>query len=118
MSKIKSIEENLILKAKSEYKRLHSGIIGEISSMLKTAKIEPMHYLTGLDPSFTSLVVDLESYMVIIEKLKDSLDIKARDIETVKEYIVLARDIAESIDSGCSDTLGAAIAALDEKPYV
>jgi len=118
MHNIDNIEEKLIIKAKSEYKRLHSSIIGEISSMLKTAKIEPMHNLIGLDQSFTSLVVDLESYMMIIEKLKEALDINDREIGIVREYITLARGIAESIDSWCSDTLGAAVAALDEKPYV
>ncbi|KAF3982204.1 MAG: hypothetical protein HFP78_02890 [Methylococcales symbiont of Hymedesmia sp. n. MRB-2018] len=86
--------------------------------MLKTAKIEPMHHLAGLDPSFTSLVVDLERYMEIIKKLKDALDITDSDIEFVAEYIVLTRSLAESIDSGCSDNLGAAVAALDEKPYI
>ncbi|KAF3984707.1 MAG: hypothetical protein HFP81_00755 [Methylococcales symbiont of Hymedesmia sp. n. MRB-2018] len=77
-----------------------------------------MHHLAGLDPSFTSLVVDLERYMEIIKKLKDALDITDSDIEFVAEYIVLARSLAESIDSGCSDNLGAAVAALDEKPYI
>lgn len=113
-----NIEDKLIFKAKSDYKRLHSSIIGEISYMLKTAKIEPMHHLIGLDPSFTALVQDLEAYMIIIDKLKDALEIKDGDIEIVKEYIILARGIAESIDSGCSDNLGAAVAALDEKPYI
>ncbi|KAF3980311.1 MAG: hypothetical protein HFP76_02750 [Methylococcales symbiont of Iophon sp. n. MRB-2018] len=86
--------------------------------MLKAAKIEPMHHLAGLDPSFTSLLVDLEWYMEIIKKLGTSLDITPTDIELVTEYIVLAKDLAESIDSGCSDSLGAAVAALDEKPYL
>jgi len=118
MSNVEKLEEKLIIKAKTEYKRLHSGIIGQISAMLNTAKIEPMHNLIGLDPSFTSLVEDLEKYMVIIKKLKDALDIKDEDIEVVSEYVTLARRVAESIDSECHDSLGAAVAALDEKPYI
>lgn len=118
MDNIIEIEEKLITKAKLNYNRLHSNIMGEISFMLKTAKIEPMHHLAGLDPSFTSLVVDLERYMEIIKKLRDALDITSTDIELVAEYIVLARNLAESIDSGCSDNLCAAVAALDEKPYI
>ena len=112
------ITPQLITEAKSTYKKLHSSIMGEISSMLKTAKLEPIRHLAGLDPSFASLVEDLELYRKIIQSLIDNLGINVNDLEAVDKYIELARDLAESIDSECSDSLGAAIAALDEMPYV
>jgi hypothetical protein len=40
------------------------------------------------------------------------------EIDMIDHYIALARDLAVSIDDECHESLGAAIAALDEKPYV
>jgi len=113
-----AIEKSLVTGAKLSYKKLHGGIIGEISAMLRTAKLEPMHSLINEDPSFTSLVKVLERYVGILNQLVDVLDIEPNDLKTVTEYVGLARNLAEAIDNGCHDSLGAATAALDEKPYI
>jgi len=115
---VKDLEKERIAKAKSSYKKLHLGIMGEIRFMLKTANIEPIHHLANLDPSFTALVEDLEKFRDIIVQLIDALGIGSDDLVNVSEYLSLASSLAESIDSGCSDSLGAAVAALDDKPYI
>ena len=112
------LEKELEVKAIKSYKKLHEDIIGVISSMLRTAKIEPMHYLIDHDPSFTSLVEELEGLVGILKRLKDVLGIGPDGLNIVVEYIGLARNLAEAIDSGCNDSLMAATAALDEKPYI
>ena len=76
MCKVVDLEKELITKAKLEYKKLHAGIIGTISFMLKTAKIEPMEHLAGLDPSFTSLVKSLELYRDIIRNITLKIEMK------------------------------------------
>lgn len=107
----------MLLDAKRRYRHLHSLIFGSISGMLGKAKLEPIEALQGLDPSFTSLVAELEGFRRIVGILSPVLGLNG-DLAMIDDYIVLAKELAESIDLQDSDKLGAAISALDDRPYV
>lgn len=109
--------EKLLFDAKKRYRHLHNAIFGEISSMLCRAKIEPMERLHGLDPSFTALVNELKFMREVVAALAPMLGLNG-EIGMIDEYILLAEGLATSIDSEDSDALCAAIAKLDDKPYV
>ncbi|MGH1373570.1 MAG: hypothetical protein ACRBBW_16135 [Cellvibrionaceae bacterium] len=117
---INDIEAQLIKDAKARFNRLHSRIFGDISDMLRVAKLEPLHVLTDNDPSFTALVVELDELRGIVLGLWEIMpEISSKaNLDTLDEYLGLTRELAVSIESGCSDSLGAAISALDEKPYI
>lgn len=109
--------ENLLHEAKKRYNRLHAAIFGEISSMLRIAKLEPIERLYGLDPSFTKLVEQLKQFRKIVEVLAPMLDLNG-ELGMIDEYISIAEELAVSIDAQNSDALCVAIAKLDDKPYV
>ncbi|MGI2067881.1 hypothetical protein [Shewanella sp. MF08487] len=113
------VQTKQIAEAVKRFNGLHGSIFGDISSMLRTAKLAPIEDLRAHDPNFTEMVVILEEYKVIIVGLSTFLEqITEATIQRLDEYISLARDLAVAIESHCYDALGAAIAALDEKPYV
>lgn len=107
-------------QAIERFNRLHSAIFGDISYMLKTAKISPMDSLQDHDPHFSVMVDRLELLKSILTPLSDYLPevVNGTVIARLEEYIELARNIAEAIEKDCYDALGEAIAKLDEKPYV
>jgi hypothetical protein len=108
-----------IAEAVKRFNGLHGCIFGDISSMLRTAKLAPIEDLRAHDPNFTEMVGILEEYKIIIVSLSAFLEqITEHTINRLDEYINLARKLAEAIESHCYDALGAAIAALDEKPYI
>lgn len=114
---IVTLEEKQLIEAKKRYSALHRAIFGEISSMLGKAKLEPMERLHGLDPSFTALVNELKSFRDIVNALAPLLGLNG-EIGMIDEYISLAEALATSIDAENHDDLCAAIAALDDKPYI
>lgn len=105
-------------KAVNRFNELHSSIFGSISSMLRQARIQPMGTLRGKNPSFTALVDDLVLYRTIAEKLGNLLEDGRESLAMIDEYLELARSMADAIDGENHDGLCAAIAALDEKPYL
>ena len=114
---IQSGTEKLLTEGKKRYKHLHGAIFGEISSMLSRAKLEPIERLHGLDPSFTALVEELKGLRNVVAALAPLLGLNG-EVRMIDEYISLAEDLASSIDAQSPDSLCAAIAALDDKPYV
>lgn len=105
-------------KAVNRFNELHSSIFGSISSMLSQAKIQPMGSLRGKNPSFTALVDELVLYKTVAEKLGNLLDERRENLAMINEYLLLARAMADAIDTENHDALCEAIAALDEKPYI
>ena len=105
-------------KAVNRFNELHSSIFGSISAMLSQAKIQPMGTLRGKNPSFTALVDELQLYRDIAERLVTLLEDGAENLAMIDEYLELARSMADAIDGENFDGLCAAIAALDEKPYI
>lgn len=113
------LDDVQLIQAKKRFTTLWNSLFGEISSMLGKAKLFPIHELVGVNPSFAELVANLKSLRETIELLKPLLPgTNAAHLSMIDEYIDLAEALADSIDARCSDSLGAAIAALDEKPYI
>ena len=117
---VNSLEKKKKNDAIERFNRLHSAIFGDISYILKTANLTPMDVLQSHDPHFMIMVDRLILLKSILEPLSNFLPtvVTGAVIARLEEYIDLAKNIAEAIESGCTDSLGAAIAALDEKPYV
>jgi len=112
-------QKKLLIEGKKKYKHLHGAIYGTISSMLCRAKVEPIEFLVGLNPSFADLVKQLKDLRDVVAALAPMLEIDPKaDIAMIDEYIDLAESLALSIDAQNSDSLCAAIARLDDKPYV
>lgn len=112
-------EEQLKEFAVEEFWRLHGEMFGEIKSMLGTAKLTPIEELQNHEPNFTAMVDNLETYLGILKKLHEILEsIDADSISHVEEYLTFVRQLAQAIEDDDPDGLGAAIAALDEKPYI
>ena len=127
-SEIKMNKDNIVEldlserdSAENAYKvfnSVHSAMFGEISSMLRKAKLTPILNLRDVNPSFTAMVDVLDEYLAILVKLDVHIDITSNHLDDTRQYLKLVRNLAEAIDSNDSDSLGEAIAALDEKPYI
>ncbi|MGC0989765.1 hypothetical protein WKH43_11835 [Pantoea agglomerans] len=116
---VSSINQKLHDQAVDEFNRLHGTMIGEISSMLKTAKVAPLIELRKKDPTFASVVAELKIFREVCVALAPHFSVdKTSEIKMIDEYLALADDLAEAIDADNTDALCAAIAALDVKPYI
>lgn len=114
-----ALQSELHRKAVNRFNELHSSIFGAISAMLVQAKLQPMTSLRGKDPSFTALVTELAFYRDVAENIGQLLEINYhQQLAMIDEYLNLAKDMADAIDSDSDDALCGAIAALDEKPYI
>lgn len=118
-SNVVSIDARQLEDAKSRFKLLHSRIFGNISEMLRKARLMPLHKLSEENPSFVMLVDELIDLRATIKLLAPQLELTSfAEIGLIDQYIGLAHDLAVSIESECHDSLGAAVAALDEQPYI
>jgi hypothetical protein len=108
-----------VKRAKKRFHSLHTSILGEITSMLRKAKFMPLVELSGHNPSFIEMVEELENFRAGAEQLAKIFDIdSAESFAMINKCIELARNLAIAIDDECHDSLGAAVAALDDMPYV
>ncbi|MGS3503236.1 hypothetical protein [Citrobacter koseri] len=111
--------EILHKKAVDRFNNLTYGILGEISSMLSKAKLLPIPELRVNNPTFDQIVSQLKLYRALAERVAELLKIdKKQELADLDEYIEHADDLAQAIASDNADALCAAIAALDEKPYI
>lgn len=100
------------------FRQNYNIMFGDISGMLRKAKLTPIMDLQGQDPSFTNMAVELEHYMFLLDKLGCEIEISSQYMARAREYLILVHQLAEAIENDDCDSLGAAIAALDEKPYI
>lgn len=106
-------------KAIRKFNEVYSAIFGEISSMLRKAKLMPMIELQKNNPSFTETAVQLKLYRDFSEIAAGLLKVdKNSELNMLDDYIALVTSLAEAIDKDDHDALCGAIAALDEKPYI
>ncbi|MEQ1965245.1 hypothetical protein ABLB69_19315 [Xenorhabdus khoisanae] len=106
-------------KATGRFREMHAIIFGEISSILKKAKLMPLIELRKHNPSFTEIAEELIRYRELAKKVATWLDIEEDQFSAyVDEYIALTRELAKAIDDDDPDALCGAIAALDDKPYI
>ncbi|CAG9411147.1 hypothetical protein NVI2019_PEGOAJLN_00682 [Providencia alcalifaciens] len=112
--------EFMLKLAKRRFNGLQAIIFGEISAMLKTSKLLPLYELQNQNPTFKDIVAALTTYRDIATQVATMLGsaIDQSEIDDVNEYLELASELAEAIDSDNHDSLCAAIAALDDKPYI
>ena len=113
------INKRLHDQAVDEFNRIHGTMIGEISAMLKTAKVAPLVDLRKKDPTFASVVAELRMFRDVCCALAPHfLVVTSSDIADIDKLLTLANDLAQAIDADDSDSLCAAIAALDVEPYI
>lgn len=106
-------------KAVNRFNSLTSSILGEVSYMLKKAKLLPIPELQRNNPTFSEVVEQLKLYRMLSEMAVDLLKIdNSAELKELDVYIGLADELAKAIDAGDHDALCAAISALDEKPYI
>ncbi|MCH6191231.1 hypothetical protein J9788_01055 [Serratia sp. X10] len=111
--------ESLHKKAVQRFNRLTYAIIGEVSSLLKKAKVMPLSDLQNHNPTFEEVVNQLRVFRALSEAAAKALGIdKAEELNEVDMYIDLADELAKAIASDDFDSLCGAIAALDSKPYI
>lgn len=112
--------EFMLKIAKKRFNGLQAIIFGEISAMLKTSKLLPLYELQNQNPTFKDIVAELTTYRDIATQVATIVGaaIDQSEIDNVNEYLELALELAKAIDSDDHDSLCAAIAALDEKPYI
>ncbi|MCE9882032.1 hypothetical protein LZ641_17090 [Hafnia paralvei] len=116
---VTNLNQRLHDQAVDEFNRLHGTMIGEISAMLKTAKVAPLVDLRKNNPTFTSVVEELRFYRNVCAQLVPHFSVdKTSEIKMIDEYLELADDLAQAIEADNPEALCAAIAALDVKPYI
>lgn len=114
-----SKNQDLLKLARNRFNIIYSGIFGEISSMLKLAKLCPIHVLQSQNPSFTYLLNELKSYEKIVIELNGIFKFaEQEDVTRISEYILVAEKLANAIDNYNIEELTQAISELDEKPYI
>lgn len=112
-------EQTLHEKAINKFNELYSAIFGEISSMLRKAKLAPMIELQKHNPSFTETASQLKLYRDLSKVAADLIKIdQGSELAMLDEYISLVTNLAKAIDNDDYDALCGAISALDEKPYI
>ena len=113
------INQRLHDQAVDEFNRLHGTMIGEISAMLKTAKVAPLVDLRKKDPTFSNVVAELRMFRDVCCALAPHFLVdKTGEIADIDKLLTLASDLAQAIDADDPDALCAAIAALDVEPYI
>ncbi|MBK2671368.1 hypothetical protein FHB94_05090 [Citrobacter freundii] len=113
------INKRLHDQAVDEFNRLHGTMIGEISAMLKTAKVAPLVDLRKKDPTFLNVVAELRMFRDVCCALAPHFLVdKTGEIADIDKLLKLANDLAQAIDADDPDALCAAIAALDVEPYI
>ncbi|MGP2481270.1 hypothetical protein ACTUSZ_00250 [Pantoea eucalypti] len=116
---VTALNQKLHDQAVDEFNRLHGTMIGEISAMLKLAKVAPLVELRKKDPTFISVVEELKIFSGVCKQLAPSFSVdKSSEIKMIEEYLELADSLAQAIDADDPEWLCAAIAALDVQPYV
>ncbi|RUO80254.1 hypothetical protein CWI84_06375 [Idiomarina tyrosinivorans] len=110
-------KELLVKEAQDRFQRLHAAIFAEVSAMLRKAKLMPLVKLENHKPTFAELVDELRNLRNVVDKLSQMINERV-NLADIDQYIGLADKLAKAIDKGCHDSLGAAIAELDEKPYI
>jgi hypothetical protein len=116
---VKEPADLLHKRAVNKFNSLYSAILGEISAMLKKAKLLPIPELQRNNPNFTEIVEQLKLYRAFSGMASDLLKVdKNQDLSELDDYIHLADELAKAIDADDYDALCGAIAALDQKPYV
>ena len=110
--------EVLHKRAVARFNSLTYAIIGEISSMLSKAKLLPIPELQLNNPTFEEVVSQLRLYRALSEKVAELKIDRKDELAELDAYIELADDLAQAIVADNPEGLCAAIAALDEKPYV
>ena len=119
MSNEIDLSANLHKKAVEKFNDLYSAIFGEISSMLRKAKLRPMMELQKDNPSFTETAKQLKTYKDLSKAVAELLELdQSKELAMLDEYISLVTDLATAIDNDDHDALCGAISALDEKPYI
>lgn len=110
---------NLHKRAVIKFNSLYSTILGEISSMLKKARLLPIPELKQNNPTFTEIVTQLKYFRELSGVAVELLNIdRNEDLSDLDDYIRLADNLAQAIDSDDYDSLCEAIAALNDKPYI
>lgn len=102
---------------KAQFNLLYARCFGEISSMLKKARVMPMIELANHNPSFKHMASELKGFIVLVKQLSAILELSP-DFTHLDECIELIESLANSIESQCQDSLGTAVAALNDKPYI
>lgn len=109
----------LVTTAKNAFNTICSQIVGHVSHMLREAKLLPLSELSTQIPSYTEMVTELKYSSSLCEYLNPLLNnTLTSEIDVVNKLIMLADNLAKAIEIECTDSLGAAIAALDEEPYI
>ncbi len=106
-----------LYQARDLFHHYHSKVMGEISSMLRRAKLTSVMHLAGERPTFSETARELEYFANIVKVLAPLLHLE-QQAEALVPYIEAVKRLGEAIDSGCEDSLGEAIAELDQLPYI
>jgi hypothetical protein len=112
-----NLNELAFKQAKDRFNIAYYGLFSEIGAMLSKAKLMPIHALCAENPSFNKRAQELVDIKPVLEVLAPYFGVNY-DKNMIEDYIELVVDLASAIDSNDPDNLGAAIAALDEKPYI
>ncbi len=116
---VSPINKRLHDQAVDEFNRLHGTMIGEISAMLKTAKVAPLVDLRKKDPTFSSVVEELRAFRDVCCALAPHFRVdKTSEIAEIDKLLNMANNLAQAIEADDPDALCAAIAALDVEPYI
>lgn len=103
--------------AKNLFIDLQSKVMGEISAMLRRAKLTSIMDLADEVETFTESAEELEHFSKITHALAPMLGVEA-EAAALDPYIDAVKRLGQAIDNGCSDSLGAVIAELDDLPYI
>ncbi|WP_049870046.1 hypothetical protein [Dickeya fangzhongdai] len=106
-------------RAVNKFNSLYSAILGEISSMLKKARLLPIPDLRRNNPTFAETVTQLKFFRDLSKMAADLLNIdREDDLSELDDYIHHADKLALAIDADDYDALCEAISALNDKPYI
>jgi hypothetical protein len=117
ISNVVDINSGKVEEQTAKFYVLYHRCFGDITAMLRKAKVMPMGDLAAHNPSFTQMVINLKELREVAKQVSDLLNI-GEDFTHLDLCISLTESLANSIESQCHDSLGSAVAALDQTPHI
>ncbi|MBI0155123.1 hypothetical protein [Gilliamella sp. W8128] len=113
MNSANSKDEDILAEAKKAFETTQNRIYGEISILLKYAKLNAYDILKARNPSYSEVVESLKQYLEIVELLAPIIKTPQHVIDDLNLVLVHFSELAKGIDEENIDIICEATAKLD-----
>ncbi|OCG08775.1 hypothetical protein A9G13_01560 [Gilliamella sp. wkB178] len=113
MNSANSKDEDILVKAKKDFETIQNRVYGEISLLLKYAKLNAYDILKAKNPSYSEVVESLKKYLEIVELLTPIIKTPQHVIDDLNLVLDHFSELAKGIEEENIEMICEAIAKLD-----